>query len=195
MQHFYKNVPGWAAFVELYALMVRNAPMQARFVEVGSWAGRSAAFMGVEILNSGKQIKFDCIDPWYDGGVDLRDTEHRKLLGDVPLIEQFKRNVGPVLHLINPIQKLSVDAAKDFPDGSINYIMIDGDHTYEAVRDDIKAWMPKMRIGAIMSGDDYNWPGVRKAVDEAFGRKARIMTKAFNALDYKMGSAYWVVQL
>ena len=73
--------------------------------------------------------------------------------------------------------------------------MIDGDHTYEAVRDDIKAWMPKMRIGAIMSGDDYNWPGVRKAVDEAFGRKARIMTKAFNALDYKMGSAYWVVQL
>ena len=81
-------------FVELYALMVRNAPMQARFVEVGSWAGRSAAFMGVEILNSGKQIKFDCIDPWYDGGVDLRGFRSDKLLGDVPLIGLVLVNVG-----------------------------------------------------------------------------------------------------
>lgn len=194
MQHFYKNIPGWAAFANLYIDVVKRAKNNSHFVEIGSWAGRSAALMAVEIYNSGKDIKFDCIDPWTDGGVDLRDTEHQKLLGDVPLLEQFKKNLGPVLHLVNPIQAMSLDAVSRYDDKTLNFIMIDGDHSYEPVRDDIAAYLPKMKPGAIMAGDDYAWPGVKQAVNEAFGSRVKVFGRE-DPKNWKMSSAYWAVQL
>lgn len=194
MDHFYKSIPGWAAFAETYIEMVKRAKGGELFVEIGSWAGRSAALMGVEIFNSGKSIEFVCIDPWLDGGIDLRETEHRKLLGDVPLFDQFKRNVAPVLHLISPIQRMSLDAVSLFKDGSIDFIMIDGDHTYEAVRDDIAAYLPKMKKRAIMAGDDYGWPGVGRAVQEAFGDKVQVYGKQ-HPKNWKLGNQHWIVQL
>lgn len=75
----------------------------------------------------------------------------------------------------NLIRKESSDAAEDFEDESIDLIYIDGDHTYEKIFADIKNWWPKVKVGGIMSGDDYcnppetvvRWPwGVVKAVDE-----------------------------
>jgi hypothetical protein len=191
--HFYKTIPGWAAFAQLYIDMVKGAKNNSHFVEIGSWAGRSAALMAVEIYNSGKDIKFDCIDPWFDGGVDLRDTEHQKLLGDVPLLEQFKKNMGPVLHLVNPIQAMSLEAVTRYDDKSLHFLMIDGDHSYAAVAQDIAAYLPKMRHGAVIAGDDYGWPGVKQAVNEVFGSRAKVFGRDHK--DYKLGNQYWAVQL
>jgi len=47
--------------------------------------------------------------------------------------------------------------------------MIDGSHQYDDVKADIQAWLPKMKPGAIMSGDDWNWSGVHDAATEIFG--------------------------
>ena len=41
-------------------------------------------------------------------------------------------------------------------------------HTYDAVKEDIAAWSPKVRKGGVIAGHDYDWPEVRRAVDEAF---------------------------
>jgi len=196
MDHFYTTIPGWAAFKQTYIDVVRAARGGEHFVEIGSWAGRSAALMGVEIHNSGKHITFDCIDPWLDGGVDLRDTQHQKLLNteQVPLFEQFKRNVAPVLHLINPIQMMSLNAVQLYSPASIDFIMIDGDHTYEAVRDDIAAFLPKMKKGGIMAGDDYGWPGVQRAVHEVFGPRVQVFGKG-HPKNYRLGSQHWLVKL
>lgn len=191
MQHYYQQVPGWAAFTDLYRSVVQRANAPATFVEVGSWAGKSAAFMGVEIINSGKAIKLYCVDPWHDGGPDLRDTEHAKLHAGVTLYDQFIANVMPVAGVIAPMRMLSVEAAERFHDHSVSFLMIDGDHSYEAVRDDIRAWLPKMRRGGIIAGDDYGWPGVMQAVREAFGDDARVRWINRNRENYKLSAAYW----
>jgi predicted O-methyltransferase YrrM len=195
LEHFYKKIPGWAAFAQTYVDVVKRAKDGDHFVEIGSWAGRSAALMAVEIHNSGKKITFDCIDPWLDGGVDLRDTEHQKLLNteQVPLIDQFRKNLGPMLQYVNMIQSMSLDAAPLYEPESIDFIMIDGDHTYEAVRDDIAAYLPKMKRGGIIAGDDYGWPGVKQAVNEAFGKRAQVFGRPHK--NWKMGSQHWMVQL
>ena len=44
-------------------------------MEVGSFLGKSAVFMAVEIINSGKRIKFDCIDHW-KGSEEHCDNEN-----------------------------------------------------------------------------------------------------------------------
>jgi predicted O-methyltransferase YrrM len=69
------------------------------------------------------------------------------------------------------IKKYSVDAAKDIPDGSLDFVYIDAAHDYENVKLDIEAWAPRVRVGGIVSGDDfYDFPsgkgGVMKAATE-----------------------------
>lgn len=70
------------------------------------------------------------------------------------------------------VRDYSRSAALLFEPHSLFYVFIDGDHTYEGVRDDIIAWLPKVEKGGWIGGHDYdnlpNHPGVKKAVDEAF---------------------------
>lgn len=69
------------------------------------------------------------------------------------------------------IKKYSVEAAKDVPDGSLDFVYIDGAHDYENAKADIQAWAPKVKVGGIISGDDfYDFPsgkgGVMRAATE-----------------------------
>jgi hypothetical protein len=70
MEHFYQTVDGWFNFREIYDAAIREAQPGAVMVEVGSWYGRSAGYLAVEIANSGKQIDFYCVDTW-TGSADL----------------------------------------------------------------------------------------------------------------------------
>jgi hypothetical protein len=196
MDHFYDNIPGWAAFKGLYRAVVKDAPSnrECLFVEVGSWLGKSAAFMAVEIVNSGKPISFACVDPWLDGGPDLRDTKYFKSL-QKPVYETFQSNIKPVAHLVRTYRMTSVEAAAQFADGSIDFLMLDGDHNYPAVLEDIRAWLPKMRPGGLMAGDDYRWPGVERSVREVFGDKPVIVDLIRNEVDYRLSSSYWSIRI
>lgn len=65
----------------------------------------------------------------------------------------------------------TVKAAAFVEDGSLDFVFVDADHTYENCKLDLEAWFPKVRPGGLFSGHDYiaaNYPlwGVKKAVDE-----------------------------
>jgi SAM-dependent methyltransferase len=64
----------------------------------------------------------------------------------------------------------SVKAAKTFADAEFDFVFIDADHTYEAVKADIIAWKPKVKPGGWLCGHDYGKPykcgGVKRAVEE-----------------------------
>lgn len=193
MKDHWKTVDGWAAFENLYRQMVHQTVGPARFVEVGSWLGKSACLMAELIQDSQKAIEFVCIDPWIDGGPDLRDTNHFRKLQRPPF-EIFLENCRPFSGIIRPLRMFSTDAAHETPDESVDFLMLDGDHNYEGIRDDIDAWLPKMKPGGIMSGDDYTWPGVKTAVDESFGKRAQISYIKRHP-NYKMEASYWCVAL
>lgn len=60
-------------------------------------------------------------------------------------------------------------AANRFDDASLDFVFVDADHGYEAVKADIAAWRPKVRLGGFLTGHDYHeerFPGVVQAVDE-----------------------------
>lgn len=176
MEHFWRNIKGWATFRELYEEMVKAAPADrpSHFVEIGSWFGKSAAFMAVEIANSKKPIKFDCVDPWTDGGNDLR----HKTVGweKDALYKAFIRNIQPVRNYITAVRAPSLEAAERYEDRTLDFVLIDGDHSYEACLADIKAWMPKVKRGGTLAGDDHNWAGVKRACRECFGSDYTVRT-------------------
>ena len=66
MKHFYQNISGMFRPEQklCYKNQITQAKENSHFVELGIWKGRSASFMAVEIINSGKKIKYDVVDTW-----------------------------------------------------------------------------------------------------------------------------------
>ncbi len=167
LDHFYEKIDGWFDFQNIYSWVVKKFNDDSRFVEVGTWKGRSAIYMAVEIINSGKKIKFDCVDNWEY--VDGLQYDLDKSLFGSDIYQEFLSNISPVSHVINPVKSISWEAATMYEDESLDFIFIDAAHDYNSVKKDILAWFPKLKKGGIIAGHDYTThAGVKRAVDEFF---------------------------
>lgn len=184
LEHFYHQPEfdeEWFTYLTLYTEMVQQFPSGSKFVEVGCWKGRSAAYMCVEIANSNKDIDFYCVDIWEVGEEHAEQEPHLKYLYDI-----FLTNTKPVEAYYKPMKIPSVDAAKKFKDESLDFVFIDAGHEYDAVKEDILAWFPKVKPGGILAGHDLyptepTWGDVHKVVEELFPNKyeARIEESCF----------------
>ena len=165
MKHFYEKLgEKWFTYPKLYSAAVKKFPSCSHFVEVGTWKGMSAAYMAVEIINSGKDIKFDCVDTW-DFVPSQTEIPQQLFSG---LYETFLKNIETVRHKVNPVKAISWDGAALYEDNSLDFVFIDAAHDYESVRKDVSAWFPKIKRGGIMAGHDYECPDVCEAVTEFF---------------------------
>jgi hypothetical protein len=168
VDHFWQNIPGWAdGITPLYARIVADAPQVAHFVEVGSFKGRSAAFMAVEIINSGKQIKFDCVDTWqgsaeHQAGQSWQDAD--VIAGT--LFNSFTANMAPVAGHYTAIRQQSAVGAEMYANETLDFVFIDAAHDYDSVKADITAWLPKVKAGGILAGHDWHYASVQQAVLE-----------------------------
>lgn len=62
----------------------------------------------------------------------------------------------------------SLEAVDEYPDGYLDFVNIDGDHSFDAAVQDIIRWAPKVRVGGLVLVHDYcafGMSGVMKAVD------------------------------
>ena len=160
MDHFYKDVYGFCDYVGLYRKAVEIFPSGSHFVEVGSFLGKSAVYMAVEIINSGKNIKFDCIDHW-EGSEEHFDNDKVNL---DTMYEDFLKNIEPVKGVINPIKMSSIEASKLYKPNSLDFIFIDASHDEMSVREDLTYWMPRLKENGMIAGDDIDNKGVADAV-------------------------------
>jgi hypothetical protein len=182
MKHYWLELPGpvWFSGAHIYRNFVRNVSGPAVAVELGAWKGRSASFMGVEIANSKKPIRFFTVDHFigstgeegYDGDEDLEDGR---------LFEVFQRNIKKVARYVNVIREDSRAAADRFADESVDFLYVDASHGYHGVLGDLVAWYPKVKFGGIIAGDDWCFinaglPDVRRAVLDFFGKAASHLT-------------------
>ena len=80
-------------------------------------------------------------------------------------------NLDKYKHKIRWIKEKSANAAKLIANDSLDFVYIDGNHTYESVAEDISLYYPKVKKGGMLSGHDYDYKSVKKAVDEFVGRE------------------------
>jgi hypothetical protein len=175
MQHYYKTIQGWFSFEGIYREMVQNAPKDkpSIFIEVGSWKGRSSAFMGIEIKNSHKPIEFYAVDHWKGSDEEAHRKDPDVIRGS--LFDAFMRNIKPVKDYVHPIPLASIAATAHFLDGTVDFLFLDGGHDYESVRDDLAYWLPKMKDKGVVAGDDYNWSGVKQAISEILQDQVEVL--------------------
>jgi len=171
MKHIYDSEcfgEDWFTYKEFYSNIVNMLPTNSTLVEVGSWKGKSLAFLCVESLNKSKNFNIYSVDIWEDKK-ELNKTEHTNNIFNI-----FLENIAPIKQSINVIRNTSVNASRTFCDSSIDFVFIDASHEYEDVKDDINAWLPKIKPGGIIAGHDYNSHDnnqVNIAVNEIFGNK------------------------
>jgi hypothetical protein len=166
------EIQGWFDFADIYEEQIARVNGEAaHFVEVGAWLGKSTVFMASKIRGSGKPIAFDCVDTWKGGTNELDNglaTAERLATNGRDLFAEFSENVKEcgVAEYIRPVRSDSAEAAGAYLDGSLDFVFIDADHSYEGVRRDLAAWWPKVKPTGVLAGHDYDEKGVRKAVDE-----------------------------
>jgi cephalosporin hydroxylase len=182
----WSDIPGWSGFLWAYDEAVASAPDNAVFVELGVAFGRSIAYLSRKVIDSGKHVRIWAIDPWWDDWWHVPDQYHTTLQSPTWGGEhsQFGRDLGgpfsafvhcmrthasEELERINVLRCRSAEAALMI--GSCDMVCIDADHNYGAVAQDIALWKPRIRSGGWLIGDDWsvNFPGVQRAVREAFG--------------------------
>jgi len=173
----WNDIPGRAAYLWLYDELldrVEADPLRVfRVAEVGVALGKSIAYLVTEAQrrNLDKRIQVFAVDAW--GGF-ARNGEQQALSTPDKDYELFmammQDNAPDVLPRVNIIRHLSVDGARLFEDRSFDLVVLDADHTFQAVRDDIAAWEPKVKFGGVIGGDDWvpDFPGVEQAVKERF---------------------------
>lgn len=143
--------------MEIYA--VANQPRHV--LEVGCYRGVSTEFWALHCA------RVVAVDPW-DTGLSGRnmDAVWRAFLARVshyPHVEIF-----PGYSLTAPVE------------GLYDLVYLDGDHSYETVREEIQRFLPMVAEGGFIGGHDYTetpapGDGVKLAVDQTFG-KSRVRT-------------------
>jgi hypothetical protein len=181
LEHYYENIgENFFDYQDLYSEMVELHGDNSHFVEVGSWKGRSSCYFGVEIINSGKKIKLDCVDTFLGSEEHLNPNSpyfSKELLEDENwLFNIFINNISKLEGVITPIRMESSKASKIYDDESLDFVFIDASHDYDSVISDLKSWFPKIKKGGYFAGHDFHHQPIIKAVHEFFNQQ-EIVTK------------------
>jgi predicted O-methyltransferase YrrM len=144
------------ALVDLVSRLTRKDVM----VEIGCYTGESTC---VFAQHFGRVIT---IDP------HMSDYDEKDVAAKSDMIEvnkAFKERTSKYNNIVH-VRKLSDFAFMDIKE-PIDFVYIDGMHTYEQVFKDITNYLPLIREGGAIGGHDYHpaWPGIMKAVNQLLG--------------------------
>lgn len=118
--------------------------------KVGAEVGVYKAEYAEKFVKSG--LFMYAIDPWmaYQGGGRTQAEQKRQNF----IYSHATRVLSPYKNA-QLIRATSMDALKYFEDGSLDFVYLDGDHSFKHIAQDIYEWAKKVRKGGVVAGHDY----------------------------------------
>lgn len=179
------DIQGWCDECNdaLFCWLADRIPDGGRYVEVGCWLGRATACFSTRCREAEKEIEINVVDtfrgstsaPCLDIQIQvLEDMKGRGILekDSNSFLNVFAANMRATRTRVLLHEGESVPTAEHFPDNSLDAVYIDAGHTYDEVFADLRAYLPKVKPGGVICGDDYgiDFPGVTDAVNAFFGK-------------------------
>lgn len=170
----WQDIEGWFGWRAGQEEAVRVFPSGSRFVEVGTFLGRSICSLAEVVSTSRKQFTIIGIDTCRGSGPEgpKQKNYHGAAVaqGGGTFAGALHKNIVDCGYddLISLIISDSITASQLFTDRSVDWVHLDARHDYENVKADIRAWLPKVKAGGWLTGDDYDpvkWPEVISAVE------------------------------
>jgi len=145
-----KELSKWVAYREDLPFLLNKLGLKGTGAEIGVEKGIFSKHL-LEHWHGEKLYLIDCWrhNPEYN---DIANGDHNIQLDNMAktfmaVYEHSKRAAI--------IREFSVDAATLFQDSSLDFVFLDADHSYSAVKNDIGAWFPKVKKGGLLCGHDY----------------------------------------
>ena len=127
--------------------------MSGAYAEIGVCHGGLSEFL----LKETPVGRLFCIDPYrkFDDAlyVDTLNSMSQQDM-DIKYLQVWHRLKGNYISRVELIRECSVYAAMLFPKDSMDFVYIDANHSFNAVRMDIMTWILKIKPGGILAGDD-----------------------------------------
>lgn len=147
--------------------VIKNSKHCVRILEIGTWYGRSAYVLAsainiVTVIT--EDCKLFCLDNWSKDNVDAKFMREN-------FDEKVRKSFPELITIL--MEGSTNDYVDNFRENYFDFIFIDGDHSYEAVINDLIKWYPKLRNGGHIIGHDFRRTQpdrVMKAVCEFFGK-------------------------
>jgi hypothetical protein len=158
-----KQIPGWFDFADIYGRAVSECADGGTLVEVGCWHGKSLVYLLQKAKEAGRGINVVGVDNF---GGSVGDDSQAATLAAYDVEAVCRRNADAVGYPYRLLAEPSVTAAARFADASLDFVFLDASHDYESVRDDLAAWLRKVKPTGVVAGHDFDLPGVRRAVLE-----------------------------
>lgn len=176
--------------------LASDLPADAQVVEVGSWMGASTCFIAGGL--KGNAAKVYAVDNFQGLSTCGEDSawygRHFQSLGVKSTLEIFRENcsrlgfAGKCEAVVN--DSLAAARTLEARRGAIDFVFIDGDHSYAACKADIAAWAPFVRRGGVIAFHDFGSraDGVTQAIFEEIkaGRFAEIIGVAGTIIAFRM---------
>ena len=151
--------------------------------EVGVWRGSLSAHL-LRALPELHLLMVDKYQPYNDHrlGINTQEDMHQTMLEAIQAT-QFAADRRTFM------LASSTTAATYIKDFSLSFVFIDGAHDYDSVTKDIGIWIPKVKLGGIISGHDYNGRGDRRGL---FGVKRAVDDYFDDPVNVLPGLVWWV---
>jgi hypothetical protein len=161
-----------------------------RGAEIGVWEGDFSE----KLCKANPQMHLICVDPWrpQQGYLEVKNNAGRMEAAFATAQQRLQKYDCTFLRMT------SREAAAQVPDGSLDWVYIDGNHLFDHVIADLTIWTPKVKPGGFVSGHDYkdyaNKPfiQVKRAVDQYTSE--REIDPWFVLANEKSPSYYWEVK-
>jgi MMP 1-O-methyltransferase len=149
-----KGIDGWFSEDEgrWYARFAR-ALRGGTLVEIGSWKGRSASFVGPVCNANG--TRFVCVDHW-SGSRDTLADRYAAALAQEDVEQVFRANMAALGIVVEVLAEPSRVAAERFAPGSVDRVFLDGSHDGASVMDDLRVWSARLTADGVLAGHDYS---------------------------------------
>ena len=149
------------------------SPKTRLVVELGSWLGLSTRY----IADHAPHATVVSVDHWRGNPEHLARDEYRALLPR--LFETFQARCWDYRDRVVPLRADSLDGLRAVAAEGLrpDLVYVDAEHSYEAVSAEL-ALARELFPDAALAGDDYDWEGVRRAVNEFAGRHGLVIDRS-----------------
>ena len=171
---------------------LRNQGLKGDVVEIGSKSGKTTIFLSKIMETLFPENRLFSIDPY-----TLEGAKKSLLLEDYNHIyEIYTSFISNTKNLNNHKHyKMTSSEAERFIPDKILFAYIDGEHTYQAVKNDFRMLSGRIVDGGIVAIDDYQndtWPGVGKAYQEIISnRKMKLIDKNIKTAYLRKKTRFW----
>lgn len=151
--------------VEGLSKLITYLPENFEMAEIGSYSGESTVIFA-------QKAKFiSAIDPWEN---NYDRTDKSSSIFPMSVVENSFDERTRMFTNIKKVKLASVQAAELFESKSLDFVYVDGLHTYSGVKQDILSWLPKIKKKGLIGGHDYTrrparFKQVIRAVNELLG--------------------------